>query len=121
VVNGEARSVERRIGRVLLWGGLLSGALMLGGLALSVVRGLPHSALPALVSLRSLVAALGADPLDPVAVITLGIALLLATPVVGVATAVPGFLREGDRQYATIALIVLAMLLTSTLLAIGAG
>jgi uncharacterized membrane protein len=73
------------------------------------------------VSLRSVLGALSARPLDPVAIIALGLVLLLATPALGVATAVPGFLRDGDRRYAGIALLVPSMLLVSLFLAGGAG
>ena len=53
--------------------------------------------------------------------ITLGLVLLLITPVVSVAAAIPAFFGEGDRQYAAVAGIVLSMLLISLLLAGGAG
>ena len=64
---------------------------------------------------------LRARPVDPLAVIALGLVLLLITPVVSVAAAIPAFLGEGDRQYAAIAGVVLSLLLTSLLLAGGAG
>lgn len=137
---GEGKSlwgVEWLIAQVLLWGGVLSTLLVLFGLVLYVAQGgfqgqalelqrLTHPG-PAgrppgvFVSLRDILGALSARPLDPVAMIALGLVLLLITPVLGVAVAVPGFLRDGDRRYAGIALIVLSMLLASLLLAGGAG
>ena len=128
--------VGQLIAQVLLVGGLASGALVALGLALFVLSGGLHAhtldlhrattAVPAeqrppvFVSVRSILAALRADPRDPLAIIGLGLVLLLVTPVLGVTVAVPGFLREGDRRYAAIALIVLAMLLGSLLLAVRA-
>src|SRR5216117_3127851 len=50
------------------------------------------------VSLRNVLGALSARPPDPLAIVALGLVLLLITPVLGVAAAVPGFLRDGDRR-----------------------
>jgi len=132
-----ATRVESLIARVLLWGGVLSGLLILFGLVLHLGQGGFHDHALALqrptrsgpavrppgvfISLREVFGALSAHPLDPLADIALGIVLLLITPVLGVAAAVPAFLREGDRRYAVIALIVLSMLLASLLLAGGAA
>ena len=129
--------VEWLIAQVLLWGGVMSGVLVLFGLVLHIAQGefrghvleLQRVTYPGpsghppgvFVSLRDVLGALLARPLDPVAVIALGLVFLLATPVLGVAVAVPGFLRDGDRQYAGIALIVLLTLLVSLFLAGGAG
>lgn len=60
--------------------------------------------LPALAALR------------PVAIAQLGLLVLVATPVVRVAASVAAFVLEGDRLYAAITLVVLAILLTSLLL-----
>jgi uncharacterized membrane protein len=132
-----AAGVEWLIAQVLLWGGLLSGLLVLSGLVLYFVQGgfqghvieLHWQTRPGaaghptgvFVSVREVLGALSARPADPLAIIALGLVLLLVTPVLGVAVAVPGFLRDGDRQYAGIAVIVLSMLLVSLLLAGGAG
>ena len=64
---------------------------------------------------------LRARPVDPLAVIALGLVLLLITPMVSVAAAIPAFFGEGDRRYAAIAGVVLSMLLISLLLTGGAG
>ncbi len=57
--------------------------------------------LPALLELR------------PFAIAQLGLLVLLATPVLRVAASVVAFALEGDRLYATISGLVLAVLLTS--------
>jgi uncharacterized membrane protein len=46
-------------------------------------------------------------------IIQLGLVLLIATPVARVAFSILGFAREGDRMYATVASIVLLILLYS--------
>jgi uncharacterized membrane protein len=51
--------------------------------------------------------------LEPLAISQLGLLTLLATPVMRVAASVVGFTLEGDRLYAAITLVVLAVLLAS--------
>lgn len=129
--------VERVIAQVLLWGGLLGGLLVMLGVILFVGRG--EFERPVLevqrldrpgraghppevfVSVPEVLRGLRARPVDPLAVIALGLVLLLITPVASVAAAIPAFFGEGDRQYAAVAGIVLSMLLISLLLAGGAG
>ncbi len=59
--------------------------------------------------------------LHPQAVIVLGLLMLIATPVLTVATAIVAFARERDRPFVIISLIVLALLLTSFFLGNGGG
>jgi uncharacterized membrane protein len=129
--------VEGMVARVLLWGGLSSIALMLLGLALHAGHGGFHghtlelhrparlerdAHLPGVfVSVTEVFDGLAARPIDPHAVIALGVVLLLMTPVLGVALAIPGFLAAGDLRYGTIAGIVLAMLVLGALLTGGVG
>ncbi len=54
--------------------------------------------------------------LHPQAIITLGLLLLIATPVVTVAASAIAFAIERDRRFVVIALLVLAILITSFLL-----
>ena len=119
--------VERVVARMLAWGGLLSVLLTLGGLAVYALQGQPHvhdvlavvrdrqagRAVDVFTSLGDVRRALRQRPPDGLAITTLGLVCLLATPVAGVALAIPAFWREGDRQYALIAAAVLAMLLVS--------
>jgi uncharacterized membrane protein len=129
--------VEGVVARVLLWGGLLGGLLVVLGLILFAGRGgfeRPVFEVQRLirpgradhppevfVSVLEVLRGLRARPVDPLAVIALGLVLLLITPVVSVAAAIPAFFGEGDRRYAAVAGIVLSMLLISLLLAGGAG
>ncbi len=55
----------------------------------------------------------------PQAIITLGLLILIATPVLRVAVSVIAFELEHDRKYTIITLIVLAILITSFLLGKG--
>ena len=59
--------------------------------------------------------------LQPQAVIVLGLLLLLATPVISVTTAAVTFALERDRRFVVIALIVLAILITSFLIGKAGG
>lgn len=129
--------VEGLVARVLLWGGLLSIALVVVGLGLYVghggfqahvldlhraVRTERHAHSPEVfVSLAEVFRGLATRPIDPLAVIALGLVLLLMTPVLGAALSIPGFLTVGDRRYAAIATIVLTMLVLGALLTGGVG
>jgi uncharacterized membrane protein len=129
--------VEWVIAQILLWGGLLGGLLVVLGLILfaghggferpvlevqRLIRpGRADHPPEVFVSVPEVLRGLRARPVDPLAVIALGLVLLLITPVVSVAAAIPAFFGEGDRQYAAVAGIVLSMLLMSLLLAGGAG
>ncbi len=55
----------------------------------------------------------------PQAIITLGLLILVATPVLRVAVSVVAFEMEHDRKYTIITVIVLAILITSFLLGKG--
>jgi uncharacterized membrane protein len=69
------------------------------------------------VSIRQVVNGVKRHPVDPLAVSALGLALLMATPGLAVAVAIPAFVAARDYRYAGIAALVLAMLLVSLLLA----
>ena len=126
-------TVERPVARVLLLGGLLSMSLMLSGLVFYAAQGHPEAreivrvirnreagrAVDVFASLGDVRRALAQRPPDPLAITVLGLVCLMVTPVLGVAAAIARFWRAGDRDYATIACIVLAMLLLSFALAAG--
>jgi uncharacterized membrane protein len=122
-------SVEHLVARILLCGGLLGIALVLFGLGLYAVHGGFHHHVLGLkrpvagtppgvfVSLRQVVQGLASHPIDPLAVSALGLVLLMITPAVAVATAMPAFWWTGDRRYTLIAFVVLVMLALSATLA----
>ena len=91
--------VERVVGRVLFWGGLLSIGVLIAGLVLYAARGdyRAHAgdlrdlrqqrtgqAAHVVLSLGQLVRGLAQHPIDPVTIMTLGVVVLLAVPVAGV-------------------------------------
>lgn len=130
--DAAARGAEQAVSRVLLWGGLLSIALIVLGLLLFAARGgFHHQAVVSLaradgerqpdvfVSIGQVARGLRAQPLDPLAVMALGLVLLLGTPVLGVAVAIPVFLFRGDYRYALIGAVVLAMLAVAMVLSGG--
>jgi len=111
--------LKNALSRIMLFGVLLSAAVMLVGGALLLVQS--HGRVPGdhlfhgePLDLRDPVdifraALAGADaPL-----VQLGVLLLLANPLVRVAFSVAGFAAGGDRLYAGISLIVLAVLALS--------
>jgi uncharacterized membrane protein len=122
-------AVEHLVSRILLCGGLLGIGLVLLGLTLYAAHGgfrhhvLDLKRLPAghppgvFVSVRQVVDGLRSRPIDPLAASALGLVLLMITPAVAVAAALPAFWWTGDRRYALIALVVLAMLALSAILA----
>ncbi len=102
------------IGWILLGGVLLSATVIFIGVALLFIRhvGLSAQALQAFPQTLDQVWS-GVVALQPQAVITLGLLLLIATPVMRVAVSIVAFALEKDRRYVVITAIVLAILLFS--------
>ena len=50
---------------------------------------------------------------NPVALVDLGLIMLIATPAMRIVAAAAGFLMEGDRAYAMVALLVLAVVMAA--------
>jgi uncharacterized membrane protein len=126
--------VERLIARLLFAGGVLGIAVAAVGLAVYTVGGglggdgvnverllaARAGGRPAavFVSVGAIVRGLTHPPVDPLALIALGLLLLLLTPVLGVAAAIPAFLVARDYRYVAISSLVLLALLAG--LALGA-
>ncbi len=122
-------AVEAAIARLLFWGALIGIGVILLGLLLHAAQGglaadaasldrLAHGGdevHPAAVfrSLGEIAGGLARRPPDPLALAALGLLLLVATPVLGVALAVVGFLQVRDRRYVLISSLVLGILLVS--------
>jgi uncharacterized membrane protein len=125
---GAARAPKRSpdmnvaIGWILQSGVLLSSAVICIGLVLLFVHpeqlasqnvlAFPHT----VGEVKS-----GILALRPQAFITVGLLLLIATPVIRVAASIFAFALEHDRRYVVITTVVLAILLTSFLLGKGGG
>jgi uncharacterized membrane protein len=117
---------ERAVSRVLLLGGSLAVTLMLLGLAALEVHAartahpldIAHvvenrqagRSVDVFVSLPQLGRALRRHPSDPVAAITVGVVVLLATPGAALIAALIAFMRAGERGYAAVcAALVIAL------------
>jgi uncharacterized membrane protein len=90
---------------------ILSLALMLFGLALGIVAGVQEASVVPLERIPSQVL-----ELDPAAFLTLGIVMLIATPLARVVGALCVFLRERDRKFVLVSLAVLFSVALAVLL-----
>ncbi len=135
--HGRSEVVERATSRVLFWGGSFAIAVVLVGLVLQLALG--HFAgegrltlvlrpdasgqTPGVfVSIREIVRGLRPGrPFDPLAVVAAGLGLLLLTPVVGVAVAIPAFAAMGDYRYVVVSMMVLGILIVSFFVGGGGG
>jgi len=120
---------ERAAARVLFWGAVVSIAIMTCGLvtagrapragldiSLHELRGEHRereSTADTVTSFHQVARGLAHRPMEPVAVIALGVLSLLVTPIAAVAATIPAFLMEGDRRYAAISTFLLLALLTN--------
>jgi len=117
----DERQLEMLIGRVLQTGVLAAAAVVLAGAAVYLVRhggdapqyGVFRGEPEDLCSVAGIVA--DASQLRGRGLIQLGLLLLIATPVVRVATAAIAFALERDRLYVAVSLIVLGSLAYSML------
>ncbi len=109
------RELDKAVHGVLLVGGALSAILLLAAVALSIVERRPLSdvALSPAHAWRSLLSA------HPGGLASLGLILLILTPVVRVLGSVVVFFHEGDHRYAAVTLVVLALMVASFLLGHG--
>jgi len=101
-------------GAVLLWSFRIGAGLLVLGLLLAAIRGEPLDR--ELDPLAEIVPALRAG--HAAGVVDLAILWLMASPVFAVVAVAAGFLRLGDRRYALLSLLVLAVLAASILLAL---
>ena len=115
-------SMTNAIGWILQGGVLISSAVICVGVALWLL-GSGHQSSQQLLVFPHTVGEVwsGLLTLHPQAVITLGLLLLLATPVVRVFASIFAFALEHDRRYVAITTLVLTILLVSFLLGKGAG
>ncbi len=116
-----AVALEAVIGRLLVIGTWLAMLLVLAGVALMLVNGvdpLTHGAMPSFSPAQvwtDLVA------LRPEGFLWSGIVLVLALPVGRVAVAGLGFVAARDGRLALVSLLVLLVVLTSVVAAVGLG
>ncbi|UFS69999.1 DUF1634 domain-containing protein [Geomonas sp. RF6] len=120
------RQVELAISQLLRIGVILSLLLIVGGTIVTFCRHPlyvsstdvlqrltePGAAFPH--TLRDVVA--GLRELRGLAIVTVGLLLLIATPVLRVAISILGFIYQGDRVFTAITTVVLGLLLLSLVL-----
>ncbi len=110
-MNRDGMNVNRIIANILRLGSVISAILMLAGLFLFLVKGYPQQEAHILGFPQALAGSLA---LEPVALMTLGIVILLLTPLLRVVGAFFAFLLfEKDWKYALISLGVLLILSAS--------
>ena len=119
-----ARAREDRleviISRILQLGVLVSAAILVVGVALWALRGdsgYPPPGYPT----RLADVARGLAELRPAAVVQAGLLVLLATPVIRVATSVVVFWTQGDRLFTVLTLTVLTLLVLGFALGSAGG
>jgi len=107
----------KMIGWILQGGVMLSAAVIILGLLMLLLQLHLFSSQNTLAFPQTLSQVVeGLRALQPQAVITLGLLLLIATPIIRVAASVVSFALEHDRKYVIITLAVLVILLFSLLL-----
>lgn len=128
-----AGAAERAVARLLFWGGVLSLMLIVVGMLWYAVSGGPHGRLDdvarivenreagrppdVFTSLGQIARGLGRRPVDPVALVALGVVVLLVVPAGSVALALIGFHAEGDRDFVVISAAVLLLLVVGVAIA----
>ncbi len=96
---------------ILRWGMVLSLILMLMGLALGIIAGEQEASVVPLERIPSQLL-----ELDPAAFLTLGIVLLIATPLARVIGALCVFIRERDRKFILVSMAVLLSVFLAVIL-----
>ena len=96
---------------ILRWGMIISLVLMFIGLALGVLAGAQDATVVPLEDIP-----LGMLELDGAAFLTLGIVLLIATPLTRVLGSLCVFVKEGDRKFILVSLAVLLSVTAAVLI-----
>lgn len=96
---------------ILRGGMLLSLTMMVTGLVLGLATGIQEVAVLPLERIPA-----GLTELDPLAFLTLGLLLLIATPLTRVFGALCVFITEGDRKFVLISAVVLLAVTAAVLL-----
>ena len=112
--------MEMFISKSLRWGVLISAAVIFAGFALLLATGQSGYAEGVFPTGLGDVFT-GLATLKPFAVIALGLALLIATPVFRVGSSIVAFALEGDRLYVGITVFVFAVLMLSFFLGKAGG
>ena len=111
----EMDAIERVVRGILSWGIVAAVVCMAIGLVLGVLdaEGLPTRVVPVGEVLSGLAA------FDPAAYLSLGLLVLIATPLVRVAASLVAFARLHERRYVLVTGIVLAVMCVSVVVGRG--
>ena len=118
-VRARRAADERRIGRLLIGITYVAVAVLLIGVVLMLVAGTSPLAAPPVVDLDGLGAAL--TGLQPAAIIMVGVALVIATPIVQVIAAAVTYARSGERRMLGVSIAILVVILIGVLSAVLTG
>lgn len=121
----DLRAIDRSIAVVLRWGIIVSAVIIVAGIALFIGRsgirvillappGIPPGEHTSPTSLQAVLQDL--NPHHPSAVTDLGLLMLIATPVAGVAIATAAFGIDRDWTYFGVGALVFALLMVSFML-----
>jgi uncharacterized membrane protein len=110
--KAEKRDLEVIIHALLVWGVALSSTIMVAGLLVAAITGqpLPDSVPPIQQVIPEALA------LRPGGILALGLLILIATPILRVASSIIAFIYERDWRYTLITTIVFLIVLASIFL-----
>ena len=111
----DSHQLQHWVHRTLLGGLVISAGLLLAGVLATLVQGQQEA--PRHESIAALLH--GAGRLDGPALTTLGLLVLMVTPIVRVVVLLVGWVRRRDWHFAAVALVVLALLVISLSLGVG--
>lgn len=108
----EKRDLDRIIHSLLVWGVVISSAVMLVGLLIAVITAQPvPEHVPPFGQIIPEVLAL-----QPGGILALGLLILIATPIMRVVSSIFAFIYERDWRYALVTFIVFLIVLVSIFL-----
>ena len=107
-VRARRAADERAIGRLLIGVTYVAVVLLVGGVVAMLAAGISPLDSPPLLDIDTLVAAVGG--LQPVGLLWLGLALVIATPIVRVLAAAVTYVRSGEVRMVLISLAILAVI-----------
>jgi uncharacterized membrane protein len=99
---------ERRIGRLLIAITYVAVAVLLAGVGLMLLAGVSPLDDPPAIDLDGIVRSLAT--LEPAAVLLVGIALVIATPLLRVAAAAVSYARSGERGMVGVSVAILVVI-----------
>lgn len=107
-IRAQRAADERTIGRLLIGITYVAVALLVAGVVAMLVAGISPLDVPPALDVDTLVAAVRG--LEPVGLLWLGLAVVIATPIVRVVAAAVTYVRSGEVRMVLISLAILAVI-----------